>query len=305
VSTANAFLIHGAKPVFVDIRSDTQNIDETKIEAAVRPGITRAICVVHYAGVPCEMDKIMDIAKRHNLLVIEDNAHGIFSRYKGKMLGTIGHLGAFSFHYTKNIATGEGGAVAVNRQELIRQAMLVYEKGTNRFDFLQGRVSKYNWVTKGGSFPMSEIAAAVLLGQLESRDTIQSSRMRTWKLYHDALEKLELEGKLRRPVIPEGCTHNAHIYYIRVPKVSDFKRVAQTAGLRKISIFTHYEPLHNSTGGRKYGRTHGTCSEADACASQLYRLPMWAGLTDHDIERVVDAVYEVFDAQPLKRARTS
>lgn len=305
VSTANAFLIHGATPVFVDIRSDTQNIDETKIEAAVRPGVTRAISVVHYAGVPCEMDTIMDIANRHNLLVVEDNAHGIFSTYKGKLLGTIGHLGAFSFHYTKNFVAGEGGAVAVNCPGLIRHAMVAYEKGTNRFDFLQGRISKYAWVTKGGSFPMSEIAAAVLLGQLETRDAIQCSRLRSWQFYHDALENLELEGKLRRPAIPKGCTHNAHIYYIRVPKESDFKRVVQTAGRRNVSVFTHYEPLHNSAGGQKFGRTSGTCSEVQACANQLLRLPMWAGLTGDMLERVIAVVYEAFDVQRQKRARVA
>jgi len=295
VSTANAFVIHGAKPVFVDIRADTQNIDETKIEAAVRPGVTRAIVVVHYAGIPCEMDEIMRIARRHGLLVIEDNAHGIFSTYKGKMLGTIGDLGAFSFHYTKNFICGEGGAVSVNRASLMDAAMVAYEKGTNRFDFLKGRISKYAWVDKGGSFPMSEIAASVLYAQLCMREEIQGGRLHIWQRYHARLEVFERLGKLRRPVVPEGCAGNAHIYYVRVPALSDFTRVAEIAKEMKVGIFTHYEPLHSSTGGRKFAR-HTGCDQADKCARELYRLPMWVGLTEEDIERVVAVFSESFGA---------
>jgi dTDP-4-amino-4,6-dideoxygalactose transaminase len=291
VSTANAFAIHGATPVFVDIRADTQNIDETKIEAAITSR-TKAIVCVHYSGIACEMDSIMLIAQKHKLVVIEDNAHGIFSTYKGRMLGTIGDLGALSFHYTKNIICGEGGAVVVNRPDFIAQAHVHWEKGTNRFDFLKGRVSKYAWVSKGSSFVMSEICAAVLDAQLSMWRFLIADRLRIWNSYHKQLERFELTMKLVRPGVPGDCVPNGHIYYIRVPLREDFVRLGELAKHKKISLFTHYEPLHSSAGGRKYGRVHGDCSESDLCASQLYRLPMWVGLSDENISKVIHLIKE-------------
>jgi len=289
VSTANAFANHGATPVFVDIRADTQNIDETQIEQAITPR-TKAICCVHYAGVACEMDAIMDIAQRHNLIVIEDNAHGVFSSYKGRMLGTIGHLGALSFHYTKNIVCGEGGALLVNRQEFIAKAMIVLEKGTNRFNFLQGRVNKYAWVGKGGSYVLNEIASAVLAAQLQIRPMLIDARLSIWNKYHAAMEPLEMSGKLRRPVIPDDCSHNGHIYYVRIISPEHFDQVAALSKHRKIGVFTHYEPLHSSTGGELLSIIADECNETTKCAQQLYRLPMWVGLTDEMIARSVECI---------------
>lgn len=291
VSTANAFVMHGATPVFVDIRADTQNIDETKIEAAINSR-TRAIVCVHYSGISCEMDTIMTIAEKHNLLVVEDNAHGIFSTYKGRQLGTIGHLGALSFHYTKNIICGEGGAIILNKPELISQALVLWEKGTNRFDFLRGRVSKYAWVSKGSSYVMSELNAAVLNAQLKMRQFLQADRLRIWYSYHEKLEEFERDFRLRRPVVPAGCTSNGHIYYIRVPCKDDFERIGKISKERKISLFTHYEPLHSSAGGIKYGRTHEICAESESCASQLYRLPLWIGLSEEQILQVLAVITE-------------
>ena len=289
VSTANAVVSHGATPVFVDIRGDTQNIDEALIEEAITER-TRAICVVHYAGIPCEMDSIMDIAKRHNLFVMEDNAHGIFGTYKGRMLGTIGDVAAVSFHYTKNIICGEGGAMLINNASMLQAAMVAWEKGTNRFDFLQGRVDKYAWVGKGGSFVMSEISAAMLAAQLEARKSIIAARVHVWNSYHVALEPLEKEGKLRRPHIPDACVHNGHIYYIRVPDREKFLALGRLAKQRKVGIFTHYEPLHSSTGGLKFARQGSSCHETTGCAKSLYRLPLWVELSETDIARVIAVV---------------
>jgi len=291
VSTANSFVNHGATPVFVDIREDTQNIDERLIEQAITPR-TKAICCVHYAGVACEMDAIMDIANRHALTVIEDNAHGVFSTYKGRMLGTIGHLGALSFHYTKNIVCGEGGALVVNSRELLVKAMIVLEKGTNRFSFLQGRVSKYAWVDKGGSYVLNEIASAVLAAQLEIRPMLIATRMSIWNKYHAALEPLELSEKLRRPILPEGCIPNGHIYYLRILSKKNFDKVAVLSKQRKIGIFTHYEPLHSSAGGNLFGIVANECLETTKCAQQLYRLPMWVGLTDEMIALCVQCIID-------------
>ncbi|XRB07643.1 dTDP-4-amino-4,6-dideoxygalactose transaminase [Pycnococcus provasolii] len=277
VSTANAFVLHGATPVFVDIRSDTQNIDETKIEAAITEK-TKAIAVVHYAGVPCEMDAIMDIAERRNLIVVEDNAHGVFSSYKGRKLGTIGHLGVLSFHYTKNIVCGEGGAVIINRPEMLSRAMIAWEKGTNRFDFLSGKVDRYAWVDRGSSFILSELQSAVLYAQLCNWQQIIERRLFVWNTYHALLELSERTGRLRRPIIPDGCAHNAHIYYVRIPDPTQFSRVAELAKERRVGIFTHYVPLHSSTGGSKYGRASDSLLEVNLCYAQLYRLPMWVGI---------------------------
>ena len=290
VSTANAFVTHGATPVLVDIRADTQNIDERKIEEAITPR-TRAICVVHYAGVPCEMDTIMTIARKHNLLVVEDNAHGVYSSYKGRMLGSIGDCAALSFHYTKNLACGEGGALLLNNPTLFQSAFIAWEKGTNRMDFLEGKVDKYKWVDKGGSYVLSELSAAVLHSQLEERVMINESRMRVWTLYHDALEGLEAKGKLVRPIIPEGCTHNAHIYYIRVSEPHGRANLDRLAKDRNIGIFSHYHALHGSPGATKYARSM-ECPESMHCSTQLRRLPIWVGLSDEQAATVIALVHD-------------
>jgi len=294
VSTANAFVTFGATPVLVDIRADTQNIDERKIEEAITPR-TRAICVVHYAGVPCEMDVIMAIARRHDLLVVEDNAHGVYSSYKGQMLGSIGDCAALSFHYTKNLACGEGGALLVNNPRLVQTAYIAWEKGTNRMDFLLGKVDKYTWIDKGGSYVMSEISAAVLHAQLEERVMINASRMQVWETYHAALEGLEAKGKLVRPVIPEGCTHNAHIFYIRVRDPEDCAKLDRLAKERNIGIFSHYLALHNSPGAAKYGRSMD-CPESSRCTTQLRRLPIWVGLGTEQVAFVVTTVRDALDS---------
>ena len=290
VSTALAFVTHGAVPVFVDIRADTQNIDETKIEAAITSKTTAIVCV-HYAGVACEMDTIMSIAKRYGLYVIEDNAHGIFGTYKGRPLGTIGDLGCLSFHYTKNFTCGEGGALLLKNKTMLSQALISWEKGTNRCDFLEGKVSKYYWVDRGGSFVLSELNAAVLYSQLSSREFILKERLRIWHFYHAKLEHLENSKKLKRPVIPMHCEHNAHIYYIRVYDTRDSSRLAASAKKSKIGLFTHYEPLHASTGATKFARAHQDCPETDLCALTLFRLPIWVGMSEAELERVVKIIY--------------
>ena len=288
VSTANAFVTCGATPVLVDVRADTQNLDETKVEAAITDR-TIAICCVHYGGVPCEMDSILAIARRHGLYVIEDAAHALYGSYKGRPLGSIGNLAALSFHYTKNIVCGEGGAVLINEPTLVRPAHVAWEKGTNRFDYLSGKVDKYYWVEKGGSFVMSEILAAVLHAQLEAAAKIQEQRHAIWARYHARLESLERAGKLVRPQVPVDCVHAAHLYYVRVPDAKDFERLGALAKEQRISIFTHYLPLHLSQGATKYARSMA-CTEAAACANQLYRLPMWVGLSDKDIDRVIAVI---------------
>lgn len=289
VSTALAFVTQGATPVFVDIRPDTQNIDETKIEAAITTK-TRAVVCVHYAGVACEMDTIMRIAKDHNIMVIEDNAHGIYGSYKGRMLGTIGDLGCLSFHYTKNFQCGEGGALIVNNPALLQRAMIAWEKGTNRFDFLDGKVNKYAWVGKGGSYVLSELSASILHAQLLEKDHILQNRKHIWHFYHTSLRQLEDSGKLQRPVIPKHCEHNAHLYYIRIPQAKLRESLLHAAKSNRIGIFGHYEPLHSSKGGILYGKVSGDCMESDKCANELVRLPLWVGLSESQLIAVVTLV---------------
>lgn len=277
VSTANAFVLRGGVPVFVDIRPDTLNIDEKLIEAAITPR-TKAIVPVHYAGVACEMDTIMDIANRHNLLVIEDAAQGVMSNYKGRTLGTIGHLGCYSFHETKNIVSGEGGALLINDEQFIERAEIIREKGTNRSSFFRGQVDKYTWVDIGSSYLPGEIVAAFLYAQMEEAESITQERLDVWQQYHDALSRLEVLGKLRRPIVPEGCKHNAHMYYIllnslekRTQLISEFKK-------QEINAVFHYVPLHSSPAGQKYGRVNGDMTHTENLADRLLRLPLWVGL---------------------------
>lgn len=280
VSTANAVALRGATPVFVDIRPDTLNIDETRIAAAITPR-TKAIMPVHYAGVPCEMDAIMALAKARNLLVIEDAAQGILSRYKGRTLGTIGHMAVLSFHETKNIIAGEGGALLINDDRFVEAAEIAREKGTNRSQFFRGEVDKYTWVDLGSSYLPGEIIAAFLWAQLEQADGIIEKRKALWRMYHETLQELEQKGALRRPIIPPSCSHNAHIYYLLLKNLA--QRDAFIQHMRKHDVHTvfHYVPLHSSPGGKKYGRTSGDMRNTDDLSDRLVRLPLWIGLEEH------------------------
>ena len=291
VSTANAFVLRGGVPVFIDIRPDTLNIDERLIEAAITSR-TKAIVPVHYAGVGCEMGTIMDIAHRHNLFVIEDAAQGIIAAYKGKALGSIGHLGTLSFHETKNITSGEGGALLINDQRLVERAEIIREKGTNRSQYFRGHVDKYTWVDIGSSYLPGEIIAAFLWAQMEEAESITEKRLNIWSCYHEAFVALESTGKLRRPVIPEHCMHNAHMYYILLDSLA--ARTALIAKLNEngVNAVFHYVPLHSAPAGRKYGRVHGTMTHTDAFADKLLRLPLWIGMDEEQQGIVIDSLFQ-------------
>jgi len=283
VSTANAFVLRGAVPVFVDIRPDTLNIDETLIESAITER-TKAIVPVHYAGVGCEMDAIMDIARRHELLVIEDAAQGVMASYKGRPLGSIGHMGALSFHETKNIISGEGGALLVNDPRLSERAEIIREKGTNRSQFFRGQVDKYTWVDVGSSYLPSELVAAFLWAQMEEADAITRDRITLWNTYHQWFNEPEKSGRIRRPVIPANCAHNAHMYYLLLTDLE--ARTAFIARLKEAGInpVFHYVPLHSSPAGRRFGRTHGELAVTEEMADRLVRLPMWLGLEEQQTD---------------------
>lgn len=283
VSTANAFVLRGAVPVFVDIRPDTLNIDETLIEDAITER-TRAIVPVHYAGVGCEMDTIMDIARRHDLLVIEDAAQAVMASYKGRPLGGIGHMGALSFHETKNIISGEGGALLVNGIGLADRAEIVREKGTNRSQFFRGQVDKYTWVDIGSSYLPGELIAAFLWAQMEEADSITRRRLGIWNSYHQWFAEAEKAGKLRRPIVPRHCRHNAHMYYLLLPDLD--ARTAFIDGLRKLGINSvfHYIPLHSAPAGQRFGRAHGELKITADLSDRLVRLPLWLGLEDQQAE---------------------
>jgi dTDP-4-amino-4,6-dideoxygalactose transaminase len=288
VSTANAFALRGATPVFVDIRPDTLNIDESRIEAAITPR-TKAIVPVHYAGVGCEMDTIMDIARRHDLLVIEDAAQGVMASYKERPLGSIGHLAAFSFHETKNIISGEGGALLINDARFIERAEIIREKGTNRSQFFRGQVDKYTWADCGSSYLPGELISAFLWAQMEEADAITNRRLAIWNKYHAAFESLELTGKLRRPVILADVGHNAHMYYLLLPSLDE--RTTFISGLKEAGVSTvfHYVPLHSSPYGSSISRTHGDMTNTNDLSNRLVRLPLWLGLEplqDHVISSV-------------------
>ncbi|NPV67322.1 MAG: dTDP-4-amino-4,6-dideoxygalactose transaminase [Anaerolineae bacterium] len=288
VSTANAVVLRGGVPVFVDIRPDTLNLDESQIEAAITPR-TRAILPVHYAGVGCAMETIMAIATRHDLIVIEDAAHGILARYGGRELGTIGHLGCLSFHETKNVISGEGGALLVNDERFIQRAEIIREKGTNRSAFFRGEVDKYTWVDLGSSYLPNELTAAFLWAQMEEAHTITERRLAIWQTYHDAFAGLEAAGLVRRPVIPDGVTHNAHMYYLLLPDLET--RTAFIAGLKAAGIHTvfHYVPLHSAPAGRRYSRACGDLPVTTSVSERLVRLPLWIGVEEYQ-EQIIDAV---------------
>lgn len=277
VSTANAFVLRGGIPVFVDIRPDTLNIDEARIEAAITPR-TKAIVPVHYAGVACEMDVIMDIAQRHNLLVIEDAAQGIMSTYKGRPLGSIGHMGAYSFHETKNVISGEGGALLVNDDRFAERAEIIREKGTNRSQFFRGQVDKYTWVDVGSSYLPGEVIAAFLWAQMEEADGITQMRLDIWHQYHAAMSSLETAGKVRRPIVPEHCRHNAHMYYVLLDSLATRTRVIEELKKLGVNSVFHYVPLHLAPAGKQYSRAHGAMDQTEKLSDQLLRLPLWVGM---------------------------
>ena len=280
VSTANAFVLRGGVPVFVDIRADTLNIDETKIEAAITPR-TKAIVPVHYAGIGCDMDAIMAIAKRHQLIVIEDAAHAVMSSYKGKPLGSIGHLAAFSFHETKNLIAGEGGALLVNDARFAERAEMIWEKGTNRSLFFQGKVEKYTWTDLGSSYLPSELIAAFLWAQMEEADAITNRRLKIWHAYHEGFASTEESGKIRRPFVPAQCKHNAHMYFLLLPNLE--KRSAFISYLKQKGIDStfHYVPLHHSPMGKKLCRASSELIETGTASERVVRLPLWLGLEDY------------------------
>ena len=279
VSTANAFALRGARPVFVDIRADTHNIDETLIERVITDR-TKAIVVVHYAGVGCDMDAIMDIARRHDLIVIEDAAQGLLANYRGRPLGGIGHLAALSFHETKNIISGEGGALLINDPRFIDRAEIIWEKGTNRSQFFRGHVDKYTWVDIGSSYLPGEIIAAFLWAQMEEAEAITARRLAIWSRYHEAFAELEASGAIRRPIVPPECTHNGHLYSLLLPDLE--RRTAFIDRLKAdgIQAVFHYVPLHDSPFGKAAGRVSGELANTEAAGQRLVRLPLWLGLED-------------------------
>lgn len=291
VSTANAFVLRGAVPVFVDVRPDTLNLDERQVEAAITPR-TRVLVPVHYAGVACEMDALGDLAQRHGLLVVEDAAQAILSSYRGRPLGTIGHLGALSFHETKNIISGEGGALLVGDDRFAERAEILREKGTNRACFFRGQVDKYTWVDLGSSYLPGEIVAAFLAAQMEEAQAITARRLALWDRYHAAFEASERSGRVRRPVVPAHCAHNAQMYYLLLPDLGDRTRFIARLQERGIHCVFHYQPLHAAPQGRISGRAAGDLPVTTDVADRLVRLPLWLGLEPHQ-DRVIGEILEV------------
>lgn len=280
VSTANAFVLRGAVPVFVDVREDTLNLDENLVEAAITAR-TRAICVVHYAGVSCEMDEILAIADRHGLTVVEDAAQGIHSTYRGRPLGSLGTLGCLSFHETKNAISGEGGALLINDPDLVERAEVIREKGTNRSRFFRGQVDKYTWIDVGSSYLPSELNAAFLLAQLESLEQITRQRLGIWDRYHRWAEGQERQGHVRRPRIPTHCTHNAHMYYLLLNNLEHRQAFISSLKGAGVQAVFHYVPLHSTPAGMRYGRAHGSMRVTDDISERLVRLPLWIGIEEH------------------------
>ena len=291
VSTANAFVLRGATPVFVDVRTDTLNINEELIEAAITKR-TKAIVPVHYAGVPCEMDTIMDIARRHNLLVIEDAAQGILSSYKGMQLGSIGDIGCFSFHETKNIIAGEGGALLLNNDRFSKRAEIIREKGTNRTEFMRGELSKYSWVDIGSSFLPGEITAAFLWAQLQEAHLITKKRKEIWNFYHASTQDIEKMHQVQRPSIPEHSLHNGHIYYLLLNSNDERDKFIESMRLKKINCVFHYIPLHSSTVGKKIARVSGDMTITDDIAGRLVRLPIWLGIDSDYVSQCVNDCFK-------------
>lgn len=293
VSTADAFVLRGATPVFVDIRPDTMNIDEKLIEDAITEK-TKAIVPVHYAGVSCEMDTIMDIAKRHNLIVIEDAAQGVMSTYKGKALGTIGDYGCYSFHETKNYSMGEGGALLIRDAGKIESAEIIREKGTNRSKFFRGQIDKYTWVDAGSSYLPSELNAAYLWAQLEEAEKINEDRLASWERYYKAFESLKEAGIIELPTIPEGCVHNAHMFYIKAKDFEERTRLIEYMKENGVGCVFHYIPLHSAPAGKRFGRFHGEDVYTTKESERLMRLPLYCGLTKDEQDTVIEKLLEFY-----------
>lgn len=293
VSTADAFVLRGAVPVFVDIRPDTMNIDEEKIEAAITEK-TKAIVPVHYAGVSCEMDKIMDLAERFHLVVIEDAAQGIMSTYKGKALGTIGDFGCFSFHETKNYSMGEGGALLIRDAANVERAEIIREKGTNRAKFFRGQIDKYTWVDAGSSYLPGDINAAYLMAQLDKADEIFEDRMRSWNLYYELLKPLEDKGRIKLPTIPSGCEHNAHMFYIKAKDLEERTALIRFLKENEIQAVFHYIPLHSAPAGVRFGRFHGEDVYTTKESERLTRLPLFYGLKEEQVRYISEKVTELY-----------
>lgn len=289
VSTANAFVLRGGVPVFVDVRRDTLNLDETLVEQAITPR-TKAIVPVHYAGVSCEMDAIVEIARRHDIAVVEDAAQGLMAAFKGRPLGSIGEIGALSFHETKNVISGEGGAILVNVPDLVEPAEVFREKGTNRSRFFRGEVDKYTWQSVGSSFLPGEMTAAFLYAQLEQAEAITVRRLAIWDTYWGLVEPLERVGLVRRPVIPAHCTHNGHMFYVLVDQSIDRQVLLQHMKAEGIGAVFHYVPLHSSAAGMTFGRASGSCPVTEDIADRIVRLPFWVGISQAEQTRVVEVL---------------
>lgn len=295
-STANAFVLAGARLVFIDVRPDTMNIDENKIERAITDK-TRVIVAVHYAGVACEMDKIMDIAARYNLKVVEDAAQAVTSKYKGRYLGTIGDFGCFSFHETKNFSMGEGGAIVINDESYTLRAEILREKGTNRSQFFRGQVAKYNWMDYGSSYLPSDLNAAYLWGQLQHADEIQADRLSSWNRYYNAFSPLADDGIIELPYIPEECDHNAHMFYIKCRDLDTRSRYISFMRDNDILCVFHYVPLHSAPAGLKFGRFDGRDEVTTTESDRLVRLPLYYKLSVEDQNKVIDKTLEFFKAR--------
>lgn len=294
VSTADAFVLRGAKAVFVDVRPETMNMDERLIEAAITEK-TKAIVPVHYAGVSCEMDAIMDIANRHNLMVIEDAAQGVMSEYKGRALGTIGDFGCYSFHETKNYSMGEGGALLIRDDKYVENAEIVREKGTNRSKFFRGQVDKYTWVEAGSSYLPSELNAAYLYAQLEMAEEINDRRLDIWNRYNEGFKELAAEHRVELPYIPEDCSHNAHMFYLKAKDLEERTELISYLKENGIQAVFHYIPLHSSPAGKRYGRFHGEDKYTTAESERLVRLPLYYGLDDNKVEFIIEKVNEFYN----------
>ncbi|HEY5198523.1 MAG TPA: dTDP-4-amino-4,6-dideoxygalactose transaminase [Solirubrobacteraceae bacterium] len=290
-STANAFVLRGAVPVFVDIRPDTLNLDERLVEAAITPR-TRAIVPVHYAGVGCEMEAICELAERYGLAVVEDAAHAAMASHSGRPLGTFGELSALSFHETKNLTCGEGGALIINDERLVARAEILRDKGTNRGEFMRGEVDRYTWVDMGSSMALSDLNAAFLWAQLENAEAITARRLAIWKRYHEAFESLESDGLVRRPVVPAGSHHNAHMYYLLLDDREQRDAVIAALRRRGVDAVFHYVPLHSAPAGRRFARCSGSLEETTRQSERVVRLPLWAALTEDMCDRVIAAVEE-------------
>lgn len=296
VSTVNAFVLRGAKVVFVDIRPDTMNINEDLIENAITEK-TKVIIPVHYAGVACEMDKILDIAKRYNLYVVEDAAQGVMATYKGQALGTIGDFGCYSFHETKNYSMGEGGAIAITNKRFIERAEIIREKGTDRSKFFRGQIDKYSWVDMGSSFLPSELNVAYLYAQLEKAEEINKDRLNSWNLYYEGLKKLEIKGLINLPFIPKECEHNAHMFYIKCKDLDERGKLIQYLKEMRISSVFHYIPLHSAKAGIQFGRFHGEDIYTTRESERLLRLPMYYNLCKEDIDYVIKSIIDFYESK--------